>query len=141
MSIRCTENGCPIPCIVQEPAYSRFEKRFLRSLDLEVIEDHDAFSMINEGNLVVLIDPYFDVARWTCKGIWLAAIVTNDVECPRCFAADDRPMSCQQQVFSIFQRHDSYPINVDDDDRNMEWGNVQLYRRKLPNLMTKSHKT
>jgi hypothetical protein len=63
-----------LPCIFQDPQTCRFEKQFLRSLGHTVVNDPDAFGLINANSLVIYIhNPGMEA--YILKGVWPAAIV------------------------------------------------------------------
>lgn len=49
------ETGKLLPCIIQDICYSDLDKQFLRSLDFTVVDDPDAFSLINANSLALNI--------------------------------------------------------------------------------------
>ncbi|PVH76305.1 hypothetical protein DL98DRAFT_592357 [Cadophora sp. DSE1049] len=47
------QEGELLPCVVQDVQYSGLDKEFLKSLDITVVDDPDAFDLLNANTLVV----------------------------------------------------------------------------------------
>jgi len=76
LKLTCSEIGPvkPLPCIFQDPMTSRFEQRFLQSLGHKVVDDPDAFALINANSLVIFIhNPCME--EFIAEGVWPAAIL------------------------------------------------------------------
>jgi hypothetical protein len=66
----------PLPCVFQDPVTSKFEQRFLQSLGHKVVDDPDAFGLINANTLVIFLhNPGME--EWIVQGApaWPAAMV------------------------------------------------------------------
>lgn len=71
------DNGKMLPCIAQDPVYSPLDKPFLRSMDITVVDDPDAFSLIDENSLVFLIGTFPRILWWIGDRVLPAAIITE----------------------------------------------------------------
>ena len=122
----CSAAEESLPVLAQDPDYSELEKDFLRSLDITVAEDPDAFSSINPGSLVFHIGTYFDLAWWISAGSWPAAMICNDWGNPRPELCNHMAPFCRQRVHYMFQHYHETPF-LDIDHRSRDWERVNLY--------------
>ena len=72
------EPGKPLPCIIQDPVYSKTCKEILTSLGLRVVDDPDAFSLINSSSLVYFLGTPACVPRWVSLGPRPLALFCQD---------------------------------------------------------------
>lgn len=77
----CVAEERPLPCVIQDPAYSTVEKEYLRSLGFQCVDDPDAFSCIDEGSLLFSVGTYWHMLKRVSTGPWPAALVCNDGMC------------------------------------------------------------
>ncbi|KAJ5040615.1 uncharacterized protein L3040_006264 [Drepanopeziza brunnea f. sp. 'multigermtubi'] len=72
------QEGKLLPCFIQDPTYSRFDKEFLKGNAFNVVDDPDAFSMINANSLVMNMDNEVSRLWWICEGTWPAVLITEN---------------------------------------------------------------
>ncbi|KAI9050640.1 hypothetical protein LZ554_005798 [Drepanopeziza brunnea f. sp. 'monogermtubi'] len=72
------QEGKLLPCVIQDPTYSRLDKEFLRENRFNVVDDPDAFSMINANSLVMNMDNEVSRSWWICDGTWPAVLITEN---------------------------------------------------------------
>ena len=130
------ESDKPMTCTVQDPAYSELEKDYLRSLDLEVVDDPDAYSRIDATSLVFHLGGYFDFAWWIAEGVWPAVMITSDWGNPRPALVRHNPAYFVTFVHYMFRHYDCEPLAGDCDGDGSADGDViregstNIYRRK-----------
>lgn len=57
--------------------YSKLEKEFLRIHNVKLVDDPDAFDLIDHGTLVLFTALDYDVTYWISQGEWPAAMLTS----------------------------------------------------------------
>lgn len=128
------EFDTPLPCVVQDPAYSELEKVYLRLLDLEVVDDPDAYSRIDADSLVFYFGGYFEFAWWIAEGLWPAVMITNDWGNPRPVLVDMYPAYYATFVHYMFQHYDHEPFAVSADGSVSCGENINVYWRRPSNF-------
>jgi hypothetical protein len=68
-----------LPLIFQDPCYSKLDKELLTTyIDGEVVDDPDAFSLIDEKTILLNLDPFYEyLGYWIADGIWPTAIICH----------------------------------------------------------------
>jgi hypothetical protein len=125
-----SEPGSPLPCTIQDPAYSTLDHEYLLSLGLHPVDDPDAFSRIDTNSLVLHIGTYLSLAWWICDGVWPTAMVCNGWSDIDPDDAASYPEYCATGVCAMFWEYDHVPfIGVGDWASSERYG-VNLYWRK-----------
>lgn len=144
-----TEPGKPLPCVIQDPVYSKLDKEFLTSLDLQVVDDPDAFDKIDSGTFVLRVGDYAHMSRWICDGVWPAAMFSNDWRTDLSRYEPSYPKGWLDPVPKMFNDYIKEPCISDkenDDtianpkcpdagDKDGDWDRVFLFWRK-PGLIS-----
>ncbi|KAG9235608.1 hypothetical protein BJ875DRAFT_421741 [Amylocarpus encephaloides] len=94
------EPGKPLPCVIQEPAYSSVEKVWLKSLGFEVVDDPDTFARVNLESLVFAVNTIMEIGWWLSRGTAPAAIISLDW--------------CNRSCTITWPDDDSFPVRTPD---------------------------
>ncbi len=123
------EEGKPLPCVIQDPAYSAVEKECLRALGFRCVDDPDAFSSIDNGSLLFSVGTYWHMLKRVSMGPWPAALVCNGRMCNNAtnnHVSERNPDSIKNMIKGCDEEH--FPIRRHANS----WTNgVVLYRRKV----------
>ncbi|CAG8951671.1 hypothetical protein HYFRA_00005471 [Hymenoscyphus fraxineus] len=73
------EPGNPLPITAQEIVYSNLEKEYLATrLGITVVDDPDAFPLINNGTLIFAVGAPVNLFYWISQGKWPGAMITTN---------------------------------------------------------------
>jgi hypothetical protein len=137
------EPGKPLPCVIQDPAYSKRDHEYLRTIGFESVYDPDAFGCINSETLVFSIGTYYRMFWEMSQGPQPAAFVcedfvgwTADLGCTYTYDEDDNaietpiiaPRLWVESIDNMFRDCTVTPF-TNKDRMDKMWESVLLHWR------------